>query len=196
VDDDAVVVRASLDNPAHFGVLFDRHHRTIWAFLARVAGPETADELAADVFLTAFERRHRYDPDRGQVRSWLYGIASNVLRSRQRSEGRARRAFLQAANIRAVATDQFVTVDEADELARRSQRVRAAMADLNRDQRELLALYAWEKLSYQDIADALDLPIGTVRSRLSRARARLRELLDAGPPPDRLDLTMPTEGSR
>lgn len=194
VETDAAIVRASLGDAVRFGELFDRHHRVIWAYLARLAGIETADELAAEVFLVAFERRSTYDPERGQVRSWLYGIATNLLRTRQRSETRARRAFLRAAGARPLAIDQTEVVIEADDLADRFRQVRAAMADLGSGQRELLILHVWEGLSYDEIATALDLPIGTVRSRLSRARERLRRLLERGTAGG-LDLASPNEGA-
>lgn len=179
---DSEIVRASLGDPARFGELFDRHHRVVWTFLARLAGGETADELAADVFVVAFERRRTFDPDRGEVRSWLYGIALNLLRNRQRSEGRARRAFQRAAGLRDEADDEAAVVDDAVDLADRGRRVRQALAHLDRDHREVLALYAWEELSYDEIAAALAVPVGTVRSRLSRARDNLRRLLDAADP--------------
>ena len=90
VDVDAAAVRASVEHPECFSVVFERHHRVVWTYLARLAGPDVADEIAGDVFVTAFERRARFDPARGEVRSWLYGIASNKLRTRFRSDRRAR----------------------------------------------------------------------------------------------------------
>lgn len=176
VESDSVVARASLEDPERFSVIFERHHRVVWTYLARVAGPDVADEIAGDVFVTAFARRDRFDPDRGEVRSWLYGIAANLVRTRFRSERRARRAFARAAT-RGVEVDPMRLVDDAAELADTSRRVRMAIARLSSEDRELFVLYAWEQLSYAQIAEALDVPIGTVRSRLSRARGRLRELV-------------------
>lgn len=176
VDVDAAAVRASVEDPERFSLIFDRHHRVVWTYLARLAGPDVADEIAGDVFVAAFERRARFDPTRGEVRSWLYGIATNKLHTRFRSDRRARRAFARAAES-AIAPDPTVLVDEAADLADTARRVLSAIARLDRNDRELIVLYAWDELSYSQIADILDVPIGTVRSRLSRARRRLRELL-------------------
>ena len=107
----------------------------------------------------------------------MYGIATNLLRTRLRSEERSRRAFLRAANLGGVGVGPYEAVDDADELARLSRAVLLGLAQLSREQRELFVLYAWEGLEYRQIAAALDLPVGTVRSRLSRSRRRLRELL-------------------
>lgn len=85
VDKDADVVATSVVAPDRFGIIFDRYHAVIWAFLARTAGPDAADELAGDVLLAAFASRHRYEPARGTVRAWLYGIAMNLLRTQWRS---------------------------------------------------------------------------------------------------------------
>jgi RNA polymerase sigma factor (sigma-70 family) len=177
VESDALAVRASITEPERFSVIFERHHRVVWTYLARLAGPDVADEIAGDVFTIAFARRHDFDPDRGQVRSWLYGIASNLLRTRFRSERRARLAFARAATATAAA-EPTALIDDAAELAATVLRVRTAMSRLDRDQRELLVLYAWEELSYAEIADVLGIPIGTVRSRLARTRRRLRELMN------------------
>jgi hypothetical protein len=85
VESDSSLVRASFEVPECFGELFERHHRVIWTYLARLCGPDVADELAAEVFVTAFERRASYDPERGEVRSWFYGIATNLLRTSPRA---------------------------------------------------------------------------------------------------------------
>jgi len=163
--------------PEQFSVIFERHHRVIWTYLARLAGPDTADDVAGEVFTVAFGQRERFDPDRGAVRSWLYGIATNILHTRLRSEARARRAFARAAAA-PPAIDDMTAVDEASATADEARRVQAALGRLSRDDRELIVLRAWEQLSYADIAETLGVPIGTVRSRLSRARGRLGELLD------------------
>jgi RNA polymerase sigma-70 factor (ECF subfamily) len=112
------------------------------------------------------------------VRSWFYGIATNLLRTRLRSEERSRRAFMRAGNLGEVGAGPYDTVDDAAELAWLSRTVLEALAQLSREQRELLVLYAWEGLEYRQIASVLDVAVGTVRSRLSRSRRRLRELLE------------------
>lgn len=175
---DAAVMRASHDDPDQFTIIFERHHRVVWTYIARVAGRDAADELTGEVFCTAFARRSTYDPDRGAVRSWLYGIASHLLQMRFRSAKRASYAHQRLFGQRSSAVDDYEIVDDADELRRAVDGVLDAMEQLSIAERELIVLYAWERLSYADIAAVLELPVGTVRSRLSRARRRLRELVE------------------
>ena len=80
IDSDREVLSASLDDPAAFGVLFEEHFTDIFRYLERRVGPEPTKELAADAFAVAFAKRSSYDPSRGEVRSWLFGIATNLLR--------------------------------------------------------------------------------------------------------------------
>jgi RNA polymerase sigma factor (sigma-70 family) len=192
VTDDTRAVLASLDDPDQFSVIFERHHRVVWTYIARVAGRDVADDLAGEVFTTAFRFRERFDPERGEVSSWLYGIATNLVRMQLRSDGRARRAFVRAAADQGSAADPTGLVDDAAELAALARRIRGAMSRLERADRELFILFAWEQLSYAEISDGLQIPVGTVRSRLSRARARLRALMDM---PDRApdDIDEPAE---
>jgi RNA polymerase sigma-70 factor (ECF subfamily) len=177
--DDESVLRVSLSEPERFGELFDRHHRTIWVYVSRLAGTDVADDIVGDVFVVAFANRRTFDGSRGTVRAWLYGIATNRLRTRLRSEFRARRAFAKVARSQIAAEDGTTVVDDADELAASMDAVLRAMSRLRRSERELIVLHAWEELSYAEMAIALDVPIGTVRSRLSRARQRLRELIES-----------------
>ena len=175
--DDESLVRYSLDDPARFAVIFNRHHKVIWRYVARLAGRHVADDLAGEVFVTAFAKRASFDPSRGEVNGWLFGIATNVLRSRLRSDLRARHAFWRATRQRMDVPDDTTMVDEALYEAGTMRAVAAAMCRLSRADRELLILYAWEGLTYQQIAAALDVPTGTVRSRLARTRQRLRYLV-------------------
>jgi len=173
---DAAVVRASVEDPEQFEVVFDRHHGRIWAYLARLGGRQCADDLASEVFLAAFARRDRYDPARGSVASWLYGIASNLARTWFRSHARAARAFARSATPDVVLDAALDTIDDALTSREQFERVREALERLSVTDREVIVLFAWQHLSYQDIARVLDVEVGTVRSRLARARARLREL--------------------
>ncbi len=176
---DAEVIAASLDAPAHFGALFDRHATTVFRYLVRRVGPDDAGSLLGDVFTIAFARRATYDTTREIARPWLYGIATNVLAKHRRRE--ARRIDATARLIAATPT----AADTGDDTAARLDagalwpRVAAAVAELPDGERDALLLYAWEELSYEQVAAALDIPVGTVRSRLARARARLRELTGA-----------------
>jgi RNA polymerase sigma-70 factor (ECF subfamily) len=173
---DAEIVRASVARPELFETIFNRHHRRIWAYLARTAGRDCADELAGDVFVSAFAQRERYDAARGSVVGWLYGIAANLSRTRFRTRARASRALARIAAQDVGPPSAIDDVEAALDGESALARVQAALAALPVGDRELITLVAWERLSYVEIAEVLGLELGTVRSRLSRARRRLREL--------------------
>ena len=177
---DAEVMAASLDAPAAFGTVYDRHAGALFRFLVRRVGHDHADPLLGDVFRIAFERRATYDCSYASARPWLYGIATNVLAKHRRTEARRLRATAALAASRATpaardhdASDDVVAAVDAATLW---PSVADAIAALPDGERDALLLYAWEDLSYDEIAAALAIPVGTVRSRLNRARARLREL--------------------
>jgi RNA polymerase sigma factor (sigma-70 family) len=175
---DAEVIGRSREEPEAFGLIFDRHAATVLRFLGRRVGAQVAEGLVGELFRIAFERRKTFDASRANALPWLYGIGSNLLLKHRRGEARRLRASARVA--------------AADEVAERRAsaaaldahllfpRVADAIEALPEGEREALLLFAWEDLSYQSVAEALELPIGTVRSRLNRARAHLRELLEPG----------------
>ena len=158
-----------------FGRLFDAYARPLHRYLSRRVGAENAQDLVSETFLVALNQRHSYDPRRGAVRSWLYGIATNLLRRQVRQEVRA----LQAA-ARSVG---HTPADEASHESRVADRLDAAtlaaqladaLAELSVGDRDVLLLTSWAGLDSTEVADALDIPVGTVRSRLHRVRKWLR----------------------
>jgi RNA polymerase sigma factor (sigma-70 family) len=172
-------VAASVEHPHRFEAVFDQYHRIIHEYLARAVGRDHADECAGDVFVAAFSGRARYDPALGSVRAWLFGIATNIRRTRARSHARGRRAWGRVGPERDLEEGGFEVVEEGLDYGRRLTWVAEFMRELSDTDREVLVLYAWGELSYPEIAQALGVEIGTVRSRLARARGRLRELLAA-----------------
>src|SRR5262245_14889988 len=173
---DAEVVAWPLEAPGRFGTLFERHATTVHRYLVRRVGPADADTLLGEVFRIAFERRSSFDLGRPEARPWLYGIATNVIAKHRRTEARRISATGRLAAARVASVD---TIDRAEERLDAEQlwpRVAKAIAELPSGERDALLLFAWEDLSYDEIAAALDIPSGTVRSRLNRARGRLREL--------------------
>jgi RNA polymerase sigma-70 factor (ECF subfamily) len=173
---DAEVIAASLEEPARFGAVFDRHATVVFRYLVRRVGVDEADAVLGEVFRVAFEKRATYDTTRADARPWLYGIATNLLARHRRSEARRIRATARLLARQRPAddpADQVVGTLDARELW---PHVAEAVAALPEEERDALLLYAWEELSYEEIADALGVPMGTVRSRLNRARGRLREL--------------------
>jgi RNA polymerase sigma factor (sigma-70 family) len=169
---DAAVIGDSLGRPEAFETIFDRHFDAVWRYLARRVGSNRADDLASATFVIAFERRRGFREATSSARPWLFGIATNVLRNDLRSEQRALNAIARVAS-EAGRTETGDALLEAIDLP-------ALLAALDADQRDVLLLYAWEGLSYREMAVALEVPVGTIRSRLARARARLRAELDAG----------------
>lgn len=174
---DAELIADSLTHPQAFAGLFDRHHDAIAGFLRRRVEPALGDELAAETFLQAFGARERYDLTRADARPWLYGISANLLRRHYRKEERRLRAYARAADP-AADLGAFDGVEMRLDAAASSRALASALASLGPGERDTLLLYAWAELSYEQIADALGIPIGTVRSRLHRARGAVRELLE------------------
>jgi RNA polymerase sigma factor (sigma-70 family) len=174
---DAALIIESRDEPAQFGEIFDRHAEAIFRYLARRIGPDDASDLLADVFLAAFEARSRYASDFPSALPWLYGIAANLLRKHFR-----RRAGELKMLDRLVGQSQpndhvDMVADGVD--AQLQVRAMAKLLDeLPPGERDVLLLYAWEALTYEEIANALAIPVGTVRSRLNRTRRRLRAAVD------------------
>jgi phosphoribosylaminoimidazole-succinocarboxamide synthase len=174
---DAELMEASLVDVGRFGEIFDRHAPAIFRFLGRRIGPDDAGDLLSDVFLAAFETRLGYDRSRPSALPWLYGIASNLLHKHYRhraSELRVLERLVDQSDPQDHAEWVTASVDARVEL-RAMAKLLEALPDIERD---ALLLYAWEDLSYGEIAGALGVPIGTVRSRLNRVRRRLRAATD------------------
>jgi RNA polymerase sigma-70 factor (ECF subfamily) len=164
---DGRVIRRSLSEPRAFGLIFERHFDAVHDYARRRVGAELGEEIATDVFARAFDRRKSFDVTRDDARPWLLGIAANLLRRHWRTERRRLEAYARAAG-GAAAEDAEMRIE-----------VVAALDSLSRDEREALFLFAVADLSYEEIAAALAIPVGTVRSRLSRARGRVRRRLGA-----------------
>ncbi len=162
--------------PADFESAFQQHFPSIYLFISRRVGTALAEDLAAETFATAYRRRASFDPERGSLRSWLYGIATNLVRNHWRAE-----QHLLALDARLVPEiDLSDSSDAADQrviAALLAPQLAAALGLLTRDQRDVLLLHAWAELSHEEIAAVLEIAPGTARSRLSRARASLREQL-------------------
>lgn len=175
VDDSVLLSRARSGDAEAFGMLFERHGRTIYNYCFRRVGSwSVAEDLVSIVFLEAWRRVDRQPPSGKEV-PWLLGIATNVVRNRRRAERRhaaALRRVPRPGSEPSFADDSDQRVDDEELMGR----ALGLVAQLPRREQEVFALCAWSKLSYEDAAIALRIPVGTVRSRLSRARARLREL--------------------
>jgi RNA polymerase sigma-70 factor (ECF subfamily) len=177
---DAAVIERSVRDPESFAVIFDRHAPSVHRYLARRLGAGIADDLVAEAFLAAFRRRERFDTAYPDARPWLYGIATNLVGQHRREEEREyrlRQACMPEPS-EASHADRVTTVVSAQSL-RKS--LFGALAKLSTGDRDVLLLIAWEELTYDEVAAALAIPVGTVRSRLHRARKLLREALGSDP---------------
>jgi RNA polymerase sigma-70 factor (ECF subfamily) len=178
--DDASIIGDSVGRPERFAAIFDRHAPHIQRYLARRLGRQTADDLVAETFLVAFGKRARYDLARTNARPWLYGIATNLASQHNRDEVREYR--LRSAIVpdpHPVSHDDRVATQVSAQA--RHRELAAALADLTAGDRDVLLLIAWEGLSYEEVAQALTIPVGTVRSRLNRARRQVRAVLSEEP---------------
>lgn len=165
-----------ITSPGDFEAAFRTHFPLVFRFIARRVGTAIAEDLAAETFATAYRRRASFDPGRASVRSWLYGIAANLVRNHWRAEQQL--LLLDARLVPEIdLPDGAEAVEERVTAALVAPRLAAALALLTREQRDALLLHAWADLSHEEIAAALEIAPGTVRSRLSRARAVLREQL-------------------
>jgi RNA polymerase sigma factor (sigma-70 family) len=174
---DEALVAASKAEGAIFGAIFDRYADEIYRYIARRLGGDAAPDLAAEVFLIAFRGRGGFDPARGLVRPWLYGIAIKVIGRHRRAEIRRNRALARVPEPTAGEPFEERAAERMD--ARRLRPCLArALTGLSAAERDLLLLVAWADLSYDEAAQALGIPGGTARSRLHRLRVKLRRYLD------------------
>ena len=173
---DGDLIRRSIVDGRLFERVFDRHHAVIHRFLRARVGLEVADDLASEVFTTAFRRRAAYDATWPDARPWLFGIAVNLLRAHRQSEERRLRAYARAG---AEPASNPGELDGHVEAFDRLGDISLALLSLSERDRDLILLLAWGDLSYEQLGVALEIPVGTVRSRVSRVRARLRERLEA-----------------
>ena len=171
---DSEIIRRSREAPSAFAELFERHARVIGAFAARRVGSHVAEDVLSETMLVAFRRRHDFDTTWESARPWLLGIASRVIKKHRSDEARQWRSFEASASRGEHVSDG--AIDAAGERTDASAAVRALaprIAALAARDRETLLLYAWGDLTYEEIAVALGVPVGTVRSRLNRVRRKL-----------------------
>jgi RNA polymerase sigma factor (sigma-70 family) len=175
--------RIRAGDPEEFGRLFDECARAVYNQAFRLTGSwPAAEEAVSLTFLEAWRLRHRVEPDGGSLRPWVLGVSLNVTRNMSRAERRHRAVMLRLPPDRGLP-------DIADEVASRLddavrlEAVRAALGKLRRADREVLTLCVWSGLEYTAAAQVLGIPVGTVRSRLARARRKLQVMVDGEPRP-------------
>jgi RNA polymerase sigma-70 factor (ECF subfamily) len=174
---DAAAIRRSIDDPAAFDAVFERHHHVVFRYVASRVGPDVAEDVVGEVFLAAFASRSKFRPELStSALPWLLGIATRRI-SRQRDAERRWVAQCQAAQ-----GERGLQVDDEAEsridAERLAPRLDVALQALPLREREPLLLHVLAGLSYEEVAAALDVKLGTVRSRISRGRSRLAGILD------------------
>jgi RNA polymerase sigma-70 factor (ECF subfamily) len=174
--EDSFRARVRAGDADAFGTLFDEFAQAIYRYACRVTGdPTTAEDVVGQTFLDAWRLRRKVRPEGDGLGPWLYGIATNVLRNARRSTKRYRAVQQRLPYPEPVP-------DHADDLVRRESEAeeraaaRIALGALRPAEREVVALCTWSGLTYEQAAEALGVPVGTIRSRLSRAKARLEHL--------------------
>ncbi|MEV2216600.1 RNA polymerase sigma factor [Streptomyces sp. NPDC050997] len=184
-DSDASVVERSWDEPEAFAALFDRHADSVHRYAVRRLGAEAAEDVMAETFTTAFQQRFRYNTELADARPWLFGIATNLISRHRRAEARRLKAI---GRLPSGALGDQAEETVADRVAARvsaqavGRELAGALARLPARHRDVLLLVAWADLGYGEVARALVVPVGTVRSRLHRARRKVREALGGSDP--------------
>lgn len=173
VSTDSEIIARSMHQPSAFGELFLRHAPGIHRYVARRIGEFAADDVLSETFLVAFEKRTRFDISYDDARPWLLGIATNLIHKQRTAEARVLKMVERTAGAEAV-DDETSEADAAVDARAEVRELARELRKLSKRDRDVLLLYAWEDLTYQQIGLALDIPTGTVRSRLNRARRALR----------------------
>ncbi len=171
---DGAIIAASRRDPARFAEIFDRHWPRVHRYCVSRAGA-AGEDIAAETFRVALDARARFDRSRDDAGPWLLGIATNLLRHNRRSEGRRTQALLRMhAGVEADHVDVALDRLEAEAIG---AQVAEAVGQLPPVFRDALFLHVWADLSYEQVAEATQVSVGTVRSRIHRAKAHLRTAL-------------------
>lgn len=173
---DAELVSASWTDPEAFAELFDRYSGMLYRYVVKRLGPEPAEDLVGETFLVAFSRRRSYDTGYSDARPWLFGILTKLVSRHHRGEAARYRAMQRAPLDGEVESPADRVAAGVTAQAARPE-LAAALAKLPAKDRDVLLLIAWGDLTYDEVARALDIPIGTVRSRLNRGRRKVRAAL-------------------
>jgi RNA polymerase sigma-70 factor (ECF subfamily) len=175
--DDAALIAASVRDPELFALVYDRHAAVLYGFAARRLGPGLAEDAVSDTMLAALTIRHRYNPERPDARPWLLGILTREISHHRRTERNRYQTLSRTPHDRDAQDSPADRVAAQVTAASVRGPLAGALATLATRDRDVLLLVAWADLSYAEVADALAVPIGTVRSRLNRARRQIRKAL-------------------
>ncbi|TDD66558.1 RNA polymerase sigma factor [Actinomadura rubrisoli] len=174
---DAELAAGFQRDPERFQLVYDRYRRDIFHYVAGRLDRQDADDVTAETFLVAFRILDRYDPARGALRPWLFGIATNCVAEHRRKEARHYRAMSRGWRESPVESHENRVAAVVTAHRAKSQLAKALL-ELTPGERDVLLLVALGQLTHEEVAQALDISYGTVGSRLSRGRAKLRQVID------------------
>ncbi|MDP9847638.1 RNA polymerase sigma factor [Streptosporangium lutulentum] len=174
---DAELVDRFQRDPELFTAVYDRYFRDIYLYAAGRLDVQAGEDIAAETFCVAFRDRERFNPERGSLRPWLFGIATNLMARHRRKEARHYRA-LARVRVEPVPDSHENRVISSVTAERMKPQLVKALAALNQGERDVVMLVSLGQLSHQEVAEALGVSYGTVGSRLSRARKKLHNAID------------------
>jgi RNA polymerase sigma factor (sigma-70 family) len=172
---DGELIAEAVSSPVRFALVFDRHYDTVRRYLRARVDAGVAEDLTSDTFVAALASLSRFDTRQDSARPWLLGIATNILRHHRRAEVRSQKATARLPF--PVAADDTVDAPARLDSLSAAPHLAAALLKLKADDRDVLLLFGVAELSYDEIAYALSIPVGTVKSRLNRARRQVRTAL-------------------
>ena len=166
-----------MDRPDLFATVFERHYEAVFGFAGAAVGVNQAADIASETFLRAFEFRQRYDQRYRSARPWLFGITANLIADHYRRRARQQRAYRRLSGRIGLLDGFEEEADSRTDALAIAPVIDEALRSLRTEELSVVSLFVFEDFSYAEIAEALSIPEGTVRSRLSRARSRLRNQL-------------------
>ncbi|MFB4352224.1 sigma-70 family RNA polymerase sigma factor [Microbacterium sp. LS_15] len=181
---DSEIIQRSLGQPRAFAELFDRHAGVVGRYAARRLGMDAGEDILSETFLVAFARRKAFDTAWDSALPWLFGIASRLIRKHRATEAKHLRSSIESAH-----REEHISIGDLETTIARldaeisTRELAPRIASLSAKDRETLLLYAWGDLTYEEVAAALGVPVGTVRSRINRVRTRLNPHRSAGRTP-------------
>ncbi|GAA0553522.1 RNA polymerase sigma factor [Actinomadura livida] len=174
---DAELVARFRRDPDEFTAVYDRYFPDVYRYAVGRLDVQTGEDIAAETFCVAFAQRDRFDPERGGLRPWLFGIATKLMARHRRKEARHYKALIRTGATASVEGHESRVVTSV--AARRLQpQLLKALTKLNQGERDVVLLIAVGQLSHEEVAQTLGIADGTVRSRLSRARKKFQQMID------------------
>lgn len=170
---DSEIIARSVDDPGAFSAIFERHVRPVGGYIRRRVGQDAVDDVLSETFLVAFRRRGSFDQEAASALPWLLGIATRMVKRHRTAEVRQWRAFEASSTSEPGTESPHAASDSRLDAGAALRGLAPRIAALPARDRDVLLLHAWGDLTYEQIAEALGIPVGTVRSRLNRVRRRL-----------------------